>query len=396
MNLLELRTDLATLLADVLGTYTLPNSETTPAISVRSSGEVLPAGTTVSGLEVVIIRDPDLTPIPQYTDAGALRIWTVFLVDWSDSTDLEPVGAYIIEAYPGTQVSTIAVPKGPGPQNQLRVSIRSNVEPAQGFPPYDPVRFPTVSALAFETDTNITPGQGQVTWEPETSTLVLGLTETLHIHLGADQATLCRNNSNSVAIPKGTAVMFAGTLGNSGRLKVAPMVATGTYPGYVFFGITAEIIPAGGDGFVMSFGRVRGINTNAYNEGDILWCNPAVAGGLTATEPAAPNLKLPVAAVLSKATNGILMVRWDTGRRLRDLHDVESSSATNGQVLAYNSATNRWLPTTPTTSGTLASLSDVNVTARTGGSVLYYDSTAQKWKGDDINTVLSLVDGGNW
>jgi len=346
VNLLELRTELASLLSASLGTYTLPNGATTPAISVRSSGEALPTGTSVTGLEVVLIRDPDLTPIPQYADAGALRSWTVFLIDWSDATDLEPIGAYLVEAYPGTQITTVAVPKGTGPQNQMRVTIQSVAQPPEGFPAYDPVRFPTVSALAFETDANIDPAQGQITWESDTSTLVLGVTDNLHLHLGADQLTSCRNNSNSVAIPKGTAVRFAGSVGNSGRLKVAPMLADGTVPGYVFFGVTAEAIPAGDDGFVTSFGKIRGINTNAFNEGDILWCNPAVPGGFTATEPQAPNLKLAVAAVISKANNGILMIRWDTGRRLMDLHDVEANGTKDdGDTLEWVAAANRWQPT---------------------------------------------------
>ncbi len=353
MNLLELRTELASLLSASLGTYTLPNGDTTPAISVRSSGEALPTGTTVTGLEVVLIRDPDLTPIPQYTDSGALRSWTVFLIDWSDATDLEPIGAYLVEAYPGTQVTTVAVPKGTGPQNQMRVTIQSVAQPPAGFPAYDPVRFPTVSALAFETDASIDPAQGQITWESDTSTLILGLTDDLDLHLGADQITLCRNNSNSAAIPKGTGVMLAGTVGNSGRLKVAPMVANGTYPGYVFFGVTSEIIPAGGDGFVTSFGKVRGINTTAYNEGDILWCDPATPGGFTATEPQAPNLKLPIAAVVHDASNGILMVRWSIGARLKDLHDVEANgNKDDGDVLAWIAANNRWEPVAPDSGAT--------------------------------------------
>ena len=346
MNLLELRNELAALLTASLGIYMLPNGSTTPAIAVRSSGENLPADTTVSGLEVVIIRDPDLTPIPQYTDAGALRTWTVFLVDWSNAVDLEPIGAYLIEAYPGTQLSTVAVPRTGGPQNQMRVTIQSSSVPATGFPPYNPTVFPTVSALAFDTSTDLDPAQGHVTWEADTSTLILGVADNLHLHLGADQLTLCRNNSNSVAIPKGTAVMFAGTLGNSGRIKVAPMVADGSLPGYVFFGLAAETIAGGADGFVTTFGKIRGINTNAYNEGEILWCNPAVAGGLIATEPAAPNLKLAVAAVVSKANNGILMVRWDTGRRLQDLHDVEANgNKDDDDVLAWNASASRWEPT---------------------------------------------------
>lgn len=345
MNVLELRTELASLLSASLGTYTLPNGATTPAIAVRSSGESLSAGTSVTGLEVVIIRDPNLTPIPQYAESGALRTWTVFLIDWSDAVDLEPIGAYIIEAYAGTAVSTVAVPKGTGPQNQMRITIQSNAVPPSGFPAYDPVRFPTVDALGFTLDAGITVGAGQLAWDTEDQTLHLGLVGGITAHLGSETLILCRNNSNSVTIPKGTAVRFAGSVGNSGRLKVAPMVADGSLPGYVFFGVTDQAIAGAADGYVTTFGKIRGINTSAYVDGDILWCNPAVAGGFTKVEPQAPNLKLAVAAVVRATNNGTIFVRSTAGARLKDLHDVEVGTPTNGQVLAWNSATGRWEPT---------------------------------------------------
>jgi len=44
----------------------------------------------------------------------------------------------------------------------------------------------------------------------------------------------------------------------------------------------------------------------------------------------------------------------------------------------------------------LGDLTDVVATAKVNGSVLYYDATSSKWKGDDINTVVTLTDGGNF
>jgi hypothetical protein len=200
-------------------------------------------------------------------------------------------------------------------------------------------------------------------WSADIGALELGLSNGLKLAVGADTVTLCRNTTAS-PIAKGTAVMFAGTVGASGRLLVAPMVADGTMPGYVFFGVAAETIASGADGFVISFGKIRGVNTSAWPAGSILWCDPANPGGLTATEPEAPNLKLSVAAVIFSGNNGILMVRWDTGRRLADLHDVESNGSTqDGEVLIYNAAASRWEhspdlspPGTITTNG-------VNITA---------------------------------
>jgi hypothetical protein len=133
VNLLDLRTELQTLLAPVLGYYTLPNGITTAAFAVRSSGENLPGGTTATGLEAVLIRDPDLQAIPQYRLAGAIRTRTLFLIDWSDAVDLEPVGAFLIRTYPGTSVSTLAVPRSGGPQNQMRVTLQFSSEPVTGL-----------------------------------------------------------------------------------------------------------------------------------------------------------------------------------------------------------------------------------------------------------------------
>ena len=44
----------------------------------------------------------------------------------------------------------------------------------------------------------------------------------------------------------------------------------------------------------------------------------------------------------------------------------------------------------------LGDLTDVNATGKVANSVLYYDAISGKWKGDDINTVISLTDGGNF
>lgn len=204
---------------------------------------------------------------------------------------------------------------------------------------------PTVDLLGFDLTAAEAVGSGQLSWDGEDQTLHLGLPGGVTAHLNQETMLLCRNNSNTVAIPKGTAVRFAGSIGNSGRLKVAPMVADGTYPGYVVLGVTDQVIAGGADGYVTVFGKIRGINTSAYQDGDILWCDPAVAGGFTTTEPAAPNLKLPIAAVINAANNGSIFVRWTTGNRLKDLHDVEvTGGALDTQYLGWSETYQHWKP----------------------------------------------------
>lgn len=208
----------------------------------------------------------------------------------------------------------------------------------------------TINSLGFTLDAALTAAQGQLTWNADEQTLDLGKGGGVTLQVGQEQLSLVRNSTAST-IANGTGVMFAGTLGNSGRLLVAPMVANGTYPGYVFFGIATADIASGADGFVTTFGKVRGVNTMAWNQGDALWCDPATPGGLVNVEPHAPHLKLPVAAVISKKTNGILMVRSDSGRRLMDLHDVEANGTKeDGDLIHWSDANNRWEPTDRLTS----------------------------------------------
>lgn len=204
---------------------------------------------------------------------------------------------------------------------------------------------PDFESIQFDVAAAVSPlADGQVAWNADEGTLELGKGG-ISNYIGQETMVLCRNASNTVTIPKGTAVMFAGAVGASGRLRVAPMVANGTMPGYVFFGVTDQAIAGAADGYVTVFGKIRGINTSAYADGDILWCNPAVAGGFTKIEPQAPNLKLAVAAVVRAANNGTIFVRWTTGARLQDLHDVEANGGkSDGDVLTYVASSGRWEP----------------------------------------------------
>lgn len=128
MDIRSLRTELETVLVDALGTYTLANGVKTPAISVRAVGESLPAGQRVSGLECVILREPELEVVRQYRKEQAIARWTVYLVDWNGDTSLQEVAGRVIWAYPGSNAVTINVPKGVGPRSQMRLDIQTKPE----------------------------------------------------------------------------------------------------------------------------------------------------------------------------------------------------------------------------------------------------------------------------
>jgi hypothetical protein len=148
----------------------------------------------------------------------------------------------------------------------------------------------------------------------------------------------------SSAITKGQVVMFTGTVGASGQLTGAP--ATGLTPStaYAVMGVASTDIPLNEWGYVISFGLIKGVNTSAYSDGQILYLNPSVAGGLTATVPSAPNAKVQVCAVVYAASNGQLFVRPTFGGALGQFEgDVDIASPTAGDALVWNGS--KWANT---------------------------------------------------
>jgi hypothetical protein len=125
MEVLALRTALQSLLSSALGTYTLGNGTTTAAVHVRAVGEARPSNVTVSGMEMVIVRDPELDPVVQYKNPDAFQLWTVYLVDWGGSADLKAAAALVLDSYPNTTIETLSVPEAIGPRNQMRLQIQA-------------------------------------------------------------------------------------------------------------------------------------------------------------------------------------------------------------------------------------------------------------------------------
>lgn len=145
-------------------------------------------------------------------------------------------------------------------------------------------------------------------WNAERETYEFNMDGDVIQHIGEDLVIRVKNNSGSVAIPKFTPVMFAGSTGDT--IKVAPAVADGTVDRNYFAGITAEEIPADGFGFVQWFGFVEHINTAVWPAGTILYVDPLNPGGLTSTLPEQPAWTFPVAAITrSHAQTGRALVR---------------------------------------------------------------------------------------
>jgi hypothetical protein len=117
-------------------------------------------------------------------------------------------------------------------------------------------------------------------------------------------------NSTGATLFKGTVVGFAG-VGAANLLSVSKYLADGSTPSLYILGVLDETIPdSGATGLCSVWGPVTGIDTSAFNVGDILYASPTVAGAFTNVKPTAPDNVIPVAAVLIKsATDGVIFVR---------------------------------------------------------------------------------------
>lgn len=158
----------------------------------------------------------------------------------------------------------------------------------------------------------------------------------------ADQLRVTCKNGTVSQINKGTAVMAVGAAGD--LIKIEPAVANGTVEVKYMLGVASENIAADGQGYVTLVGPIKGLNTNSYTVGTVLYINPSTPGAFTATEPVAPNIDLPLAMVLKQnASSGVIFVRmWSQGAKLGELQDVNTSNVQNNQILIYDSTSSTW------------------------------------------------------
>lgn len=150
------------------------------------------------------------------------------------------------------------------------------------------------------------------------------------------------------AITKGQVVSFAGTLGASGGLIGKAATGLSVDQANYIFGIAAETGNNNDWIFVTTFGEIKQLNTTggaeAWVQGQELYYNPAVTGGLTKTKPNAPNAICLVAAVVHVGTsNGVLFIRPVFGSVLGGTDgNVQFGTLSNLDVIQYDSTAQYW------------------------------------------------------
>jgi hypothetical protein len=147
---------------------------------------------------------------------------------------------------------------------------------------------------------------GPIVWNTVEEALDIPLNDEVTLQVGQEQ--VFRGKATEV-ISNGDVVMFAGAQGDHLLIAKADMSVTGFRPEHVI-GLATQDFANNEFGFVTSFGKVRGLDTTAFNEGDILYLDAANPGALTTAIPAPPNHSIQLCAVVrSHGTQGTYLVR---------------------------------------------------------------------------------------
>ena len=233
-----------------------------------------------------------------------------------------------------------------------------------------------VDYLQFNTASTATGAVGRFVWNDTDGTLDLGLKGgNVTLQVGQEQLVRVVNKTATNITLQESAYQAVRVTGAQGqRLKVDLALATNDLLSAETIGLVTETILDNQEGFVTISGLVNKIDTTGslqsetWNDGDILYLSPTVAGQITNIKPSAPYHMVIIGYVVySHAVNGKIFVKVNNGYELDELHNVSiSGTPSNGEVLTYNSIDNVWMNEKP--------VNDLQI--RRTGITIYDDMTS--------------------
>ncbi len=194
----------------------------------------------------------------------------------------------------------------------------------------------------FNTGSTIIGEVGRMTWNDQDGTIDLGLKGgNVTLQVGQEQLVRVVNGTGNVLLETDYQVVRVdGAQGN--RLNINLAQADNDDNSAETLGLVTENIGSGEEGFVTVGGLVRKINTTGalqgelWNDGDILYLSPFIAGQITNVKPEAPNHMVIVGYVVrAHANQGAIFVKVNNGYEIDELHNVRinTGSLSYGDLL---------------------------------------------------------------
>jgi hypothetical protein len=216
-----------------------------------------------------------------------------------------------------------------------------------------------------------THNEGRVHWSDDAKTLEID-TDVNNFMIEVGHVNVVRvTNQTGAPLAAGKVVYISGSQGN--RPKVVTASWDGDTTSATTLGFVAQTINDNNNGYVVTSGLLRNINTNAYPVGTQLYLSSS--GDWTSTVPVSPKHEVRLGKVITQnTTTGIIYVDIMNGYELGELHNVLITTPTNGQSLVYSSSL--WVNGTPI-SASHAQTASNGLPPGTSGQILQIDTSNQ-------------------
>jgi len=185
------------------------------------------------------------------------------------------------------------------------------------------------------------------------------------VNLGQQLVLRVRNGTAST-IAKGKLVHITGGIGDNPLINTASWENDNNSANTL--GMVVKDIASGDDGYVMLNGLITNVNTNPaiFTAGQIIYLSSS--GDYTPNVPVQPNHNVRIGEVVrAHASVGSIFINIDNGYEIDELHNVLITSASNGDLLTYNSSSALWT-NTKSLSGSYTITGSLTATSTISGS----------------------------
>lgn len=195
----------------------------------------------------------------------------------------------------------------------------------------------TTESVVFNDSPTVTPVDRELFWDVDNDTLTFSIPDGGMIQINQEPFDYYLNNEGA-QIVNGDIVSVVGAA--STKTAVVLCDATDDDLAKAVIGmVTVATINNNQVGRITkNGGKVRGLNTNAYTEGDTLWVDPLNPGKWTATMPTAPTRSVKIGTVTVKSvTDGVVELQMHVESKLTELADVDGTPLTTlGQIPVWH------------------------------------------------------------
>ncbi len=179
-------------------------------------------------------------------------------------------------------------------------------------------------------------GIARLGWDDGEGTLTIGLSGgNVNLPIGVTSFETAYN-ADSSSISKGDVVRVSGAQGN--RVAIKKANNHDDDGSATTLALAGETIGVGAEGKVLTTGPLKGVDTTAFGEGDLLYLS-STPGGITNIKPTPPfhGVRIGVAQRIH-ASVGIINIKVDNGYEIDELHNVRITTASlaHNQLLAYS------------------------------------------------------------